>query len=63
MPPMMPVISPFSGGTPEATAMPMQSGIATRKTTIEAVKSRQSSRSFGQDGKLYVFIRGRWSAM
>ena len=40
MPPMMPVIRPFSGGTPEAMAMPMQSGIATRKTTIDAVKSR-----------------------
>ena len=40
MPPMMPVIRPFSGGTPEAIAMPMHNGIATRNTTIDAVKSR-----------------------
>src|SRR3546814_17119452 len=38
----MPVIRPFSGGTPEAMAMPMHNGIATRKTTMEAVKSRLS---------------------
>ena len=43
MPPMMPVIRPFSGGTPEAMAMPMHSGIATRKTTIDAVKSRTNT--------------------
>ncbi len=42
MPPMMPVIRPFSGGTPEATAMPMHRGIATRNTTIDAVKSRMN---------------------
>src|SRR3546814_13830404 len=38
----MPVIRPFSGGTPEAMAMPMHNVIATRKTTMEAVKSRLS---------------------
>jgi hypothetical protein len=43
MPPMMPVIRPFSGGTPEATAIPMHNGMATRKTTIDAVKSRRKT--------------------
>ena len=38
-PPMIPVISPAATGTPEAIAIPMQSGNATRKTTIEARKS------------------------
>ena len=39
MPPMIPEIRPAAGGTPEAIAMPMHSGTATRKTTIEARKS------------------------
>lgn len=47
IPPMIPVISPFSAGTPEAIAIPMHKGIATRKTTIDAVRSRPSS---GIDG-------------
>src|SRR3569833_856430 len=48
MPPMMPVIRPFSGGTPEATAMSMHRGIATRNTTIDAVKTR--TRTVLRDG-------------
>ena len=36
---MMPVISPETGGAPDAIAMPIQSGSATRNTTIEARKS------------------------
>ena len=36
---MMPVISPAAGGAPDAIAMPMQSGSATRKTTTEARRS------------------------
>ena len=38
-PPTMPVIKPASGGAPDATAMPRQSGSATRKTTTEAGRS------------------------
>ena len=40
MPPTMPVMMPAVGGMPEASAMPMHSGSATRKTTIDARKSR-----------------------
>ena len=40
MPPMMPVMMPAVGGMPEAIEMPMHSGSATRKTTIDARKSR-----------------------
>jgi hypothetical protein len=40
MPPMMPVTMPAVGGIPEASEMPIQRGRATRKTTIEARKSR-----------------------
>src|SRR5690349_8516389 len=47
MPPMMPVIRPFSAGTPDATAMPMHRGIATRNTTMDAVKSR--TKTFGRE--------------
>ena len=36
---MMPVIRALAGLTPTATAIPMQRGSATRKTTIEARKS------------------------
>lgn len=39
-PPMMPVTRPLAGGMPEAMAMPMHSGRATRKTTTEASASR-----------------------
>src|SRR5689334_13315167 len=35
MPPTMPVINPAATGTPEAIAMPMHSGSATRKAAIE----------------------------
>ena len=37
------MLKAFSGGTPDAMAMPIQSGIATRKTTIDAVKSRPNA--------------------
>ncbi len=40
MPPTMPVMMPAVGGMPEASEMPMHSGSATRKTTIDARKSR-----------------------
>jgi len=36
------MLKAFSGGTPDAMAMPMHKGIATRKTTMDAVKSRLS---------------------
>ncbi|MNB98188.1 hypothetical protein D3C75_454330 [compost metagenome] len=39
-PPMMPVIRPLAGGSPEAIAMPMHRGRATRNTTTEASSSR-----------------------
>jgi hypothetical protein len=39
MPPMMPVRMPAAGWAPEAKAMPMQRGSATRKTTSEAERS------------------------
>ena len=35
----MPVIRPAATGTPDAIAMPMHNGNATRKTTIDAKKS------------------------
>ena len=38
-PPTMPAISPDTGGTPHAIAMPRQSGSATRKTTKPATLS------------------------
>ena len=41
-------------GTPEAMAMPMHSGMATRKTTIDAVASRDS---VDQVGNLKPLIR------
>src|SRR5581483_3424044 len=41
-PPTIPVISPAAGGAPEAMAMPMQRGSATRNTTIEARASWRS---------------------
>src|SRR5689334_18684661 len=54
---MMPVISPAAGGAPEAIAMPIHSGNATRKTTTEASKSRANgapslfiSSFFGRNG-------------
>jgi len=34
-PPMIPVMSPAPGGAPEAIAMPMHSGRATRNTTTD----------------------------
>src|SRR5438094_8105659 len=40
-PPMMPVRMPEAAGAPEAMAMPMHSGSATRKTTKEAEKACQ----------------------
>ncbi|MNR24960.1 hypothetical protein D3C85_1420770 [compost metagenome] len=40
MPPMIPVIRPLAGGMPEAMAMPMHKGRATRNTTTEASNSR-----------------------
>jgi hypothetical protein len=39
-PPTIPVIRPLAGGKPEAMAMPMHRGRATRKTTTEASSSR-----------------------
>src|SRR5687768_5880493 len=38
-PPMIPVTSPDAGGIPDAIAMPMHRGSATRNTTIDARKS------------------------
>src|SRR5437868_1291871 len=40
MPPTMPVMMPVVGGKPDAIEMPIHNGRATRKTTIEARKSR-----------------------
>ena len=40
MPPTMPVMIPAVGGMPDASEMPMQRGRATRKTTMDARKSR-----------------------
>ncbi|MGE0129989.1 MAG: hypothetical protein AB7U82_18050 [Blastocatellales bacterium] len=39
IPPIIPVIKPNAGGTPDAMAIPMDKGSATRKTTIDARKS------------------------
>ncbi|NYH19067.1 hypothetical protein GGD41_006295 [Paraburkholderia bryophila] len=39
-PPTMPETSPANGSTPDAFAMPRQSGSATRKTTVPASRSR-----------------------
>ncbi len=43
----MPVSSPRSGGTPDAMAMPLQSGITTRNTTKDAATSRASQLRMG----------------
>jgi predicted transcriptional regulator len=40
MPPMIPANSPANNGAPDASAMPRQSGSATRNTTTLAVRSR-----------------------
>ncbi|MNN44171.1 hypothetical protein D3C81_1584490 [compost metagenome] len=40
IPPMIPVIRPLAGGMPEAMAIPMHRGSATRNTTTEASNSR-----------------------
>jgi hypothetical protein len=39
MPPTIPAIKPDKGGAPEATAIPKQSGSATKKTTRAEGKS------------------------
>ncbi len=52
MPPMMPVMMPAVGGRPEASAMPMQSGRATRKTTTEARRSALTVDTSGREGAL-----------
>ncbi|GAA2738602.1 hypothetical protein GCM10010439_73200 [Actinocorallia aurantiaca] len=44
MPPTIAAISPASTGAPEATAIPSDNGIATRKTTNEAGTSRPGAR-------------------
>ena len=41
-PPTIPVTSPATGGAPDAIAIPMQSGRATKKTTTDARRSRPS---------------------
>lgn len=50
MPQMMPTAAAFSGGTPDAMAMPMHSGNATRKTTMEARKSCLNELTFSDIG-------------
>ena len=40
IPPTIPVMMPVVGGKPDAIEMPMHNGSATRKTTIEARRSR-----------------------
>jgi hypothetical protein len=42
-PPTIPVISPAAGGAPDAIAMPMQRGSATRNTTTDASRSDPSA--------------------
>ena len=42
MPPMVPAMMPAMAGTPEAWAMPRQRGMATRKTTRPATRSRET---------------------
>src|SRR3546814_15989256 len=44
-PPMIPVIRPFSGGSPDATAMPLHRGLATRNTTSDAAETREQHRA------------------
>ncbi|GLR57591.1 hypothetical protein GCM10007919_23160 [Rhizobium indigoferae] len=43
---MIPETSPMATGTPEATAMPRQSGMATRKTTRDEARSRENAELF-----------------
>ena len=43
MPPIIPDITPEIAGTPEAKAIPKQSGIATKKTVIPALISNDIS--------------------
>jgi hypothetical protein len=46
----MPVMMPAAGGAPEATAIPMQRGRATKKTTTEAKASWRRSTQRLEDG-------------
>jgi hypothetical protein len=50
MPPMMPVRMPAAGGAPEARAMPIHRGSATRKTTSDAERSLRCFGLIGIEG-------------
>ncbi len=52
----MPLIKPSAGGTPDAMAMPMHKGKATRKTTTDASRSLEKVELFMKpfrSGELY----------
>ena len=55
-PPTTPVIRPAATGAPDAMAMPMQSGNATKKTTTEAVMSRVSVDVRGELGASVIKV-------
>ena len=58
MPPMTPEIRPERSGAPEASAIPRQSGSATRNTTRPATMSRAKSLPEGWAGRAAVFMGG-----
>ena len=60
MPPMIPVTIPRSADTPQATAMPMQSGNATRKTTMDANTSASQLLRPARRGGGEVDVRVRY---
>ena len=59
MPPMMPEMTPEMIGAPDASAMPRQSGMATRKTTSPAMRSLASGAGRAMVGLVEVDIRVR----
>ncbi len=56
MPPMIPVRMPLAGDAPEASAMPMQRGNATRKTTRDAETSLIRRAELGGENVMVQFL-------
>ena len=58
MPPMMPEMTPEMIGAPDASAMPRQSGMATRNTTRPAMRSLASGAGRSMVGEVGLGIEG-----
>ncbi len=60
---MMPVMMPAVGGSPEAMAIPMHSGSATRKTTTEASRSLPKTDDEPPGEVVDVVMKARFSVL